>query len=34
MQEAHKKEDASAPVACVTGVPREPANGGEVARIT
>ncbi len=22
------------PVACVTGVPREPANGGEVARIT
>jgi hypothetical protein len=29
-----KKEDTSAPVACVTGVPREPANGGEVARIT
>jgi hypothetical protein len=29
-----KKEDASAPVACVTGVPREPTNGGEVARIT
>jgi hypothetical protein len=28
-----KKEDASAPVACVTGVPREPTNGGEVARI-
>jgi hypothetical protein len=28
-----KKEDASAPVACVTGVPRGPANGGEVARI-
>jgi hypothetical protein len=26
-----KKEDASAPVACVTGVPREPTNGGEVA---
>jgi hypothetical protein len=29
-----KKEDASAPAACVTGVPREPTNGGEVARIT
>ncbi len=29
-----KKEDAPAPVACVTGVPREAANGGEVARIT
>ncbi len=29
-----KKEDAPAPVACVTGVPREPASGGEVARIT
>jgi hypothetical protein len=29
-----KKEDASAAVACVTGVPREPTNGGEVARIT
>jgi hypothetical protein len=28
-----KKEDASAPVACVTGVPRGPTNGGEVARI-
>jgi hypothetical protein len=29
-----KKEDAPAPVACVTGVPREPPNGGEEARIT
>ncbi len=29
-----KKEDAPAPVACVTGVPRDPANGREVARIT
>ncbi len=29
-----KKEDAPAPVACVTGVPREPANGEEVAQIT
>ncbi len=29
-----KKEDTSAPVACVTGVPREPASGGEVARLT
>jgi hypothetical protein len=29
-----KKEDTPAPVACVTGVPREPASGGEVARIT
>ncbi len=28
------KEDTLAPVACVTGVPRGPANGGEVARIT
>ncbi len=29
-----KKEDTSAPVACVTEVPREPPSGGEVARIT
>ncbi len=29
-----KKEDTSTPVACMTGVPREPASGGEVARIT
>jgi hypothetical protein len=29
-----KKEDTPAPLACVTGVPREPASGGEVARIT
>ena len=29
-----KKEETSAPVACVAGVPREPASGGEVARIT
>ncbi len=29
-----KKEDTSAPVACVTGVPREPTSGGEVARVT
>jgi hypothetical protein len=29
-----KKEDTPAPVACVTGVPREPASGGEVTRIT
>ncbi len=28
-----KKEEAPAPVACVAGVPREPASGGEVARI-
>jgi hypothetical protein len=29
-----KKEDTSAPVACMTGVPREPTNGGVVAGIT
>jgi hypothetical protein len=29
-----KKEEAPAPVACVAGVPREPASGREVARIT
>ncbi len=29
-----KKEETPAPVACVTGVPRDPANGREVARIT
>ncbi len=28
-----KKEDTSTPVACVTGVPREPASGGELARV-
>jgi hypothetical protein len=29
-----KKEEASAPVACVAGVPREPVSGREVARVT
>ncbi len=29
-----KKEETSAPVACVAGVPREPASGREVARVT
>jgi hypothetical protein len=28
-----EKEDASTPVACVTGVPREPAGGRELARV-
>jgi hypothetical protein len=29
-----EKEEASAPVACVAGVPREPVSGREVARVT
>jgi hypothetical protein len=29
-----KREDAQAPVACVTGVPRGPASAGELARVT
>jgi hypothetical protein len=29
-----KREDAQAPVACVTGVPRGPAGAGELARVT
>ena len=31
-QEDPKKEDAQAPVACVTGVPRGPVSRGELAR--
>jgi hypothetical protein len=32
--EDQKKEDAQAPVACVTGVPRRPVSVGELARVT